>query len=334
MPRHEFAPVPSTAEREATVQLSDTYSQGLRAAGEPPIDDFDSVLTSQVRNAGRFVDIQSPIGAWPHTGDYGAVLAAELRLEQQRLYGNYVDKDRTDLPDARVLEQSLKRDIALVINHAPRTKKHHETNQNGADFYITQIGTDEHDLGLQIFSQAAFLSGVAARGLVRNIWRVRDLNSVWPEGEQFRSSIVTQLRNFPEDLEWQPRPELVIPELSHRGIQLAFADKYGNGRLQRPAGLAIPDLPGTDIQLRVDGKPLRAHGVTRLTEIPENELGIYANPADRDHPDRPGYIELVRRVSNPNDPSRSAYETLRRTAVPEGSSQHPDWSQVEIEIAA
>lgn len=334
MSRHDFTPVPSTAEREATIQLSDTFSEGWAPEGAPPIADFDSLLTAQVRNAGRFVDIQSPIGAWPHTGNYGAVLAAELRHEQQRLYAGYVEDGLSDLPDAQVLRRSLERDVAFVINHAPRTKKHHEAGQNGEDFYIAELGSEEQRLGLQIFSQLPFLSGVAARGLVQNLWRVRDRNATWPKGEQFRSSIVSQLRNRPNDLEWQPHPELVIPEIARHGIHLAFADKYGNSRLERRGGLAIPELPGADIQLRVDGKPLRAHGVTRLTEIPEDELGIYANPADRERPNRPGYIEFVRRVSNPNDPRNSAYETLRRTAAPEGSSQHPDWSQVEIEIAA
>lgn len=335
MPRHESFPLPSAREREATVQLSDTFSGDLALEGAPPIADFDSLLTAQIRNTGRFVDVQSPIGAWPETGSYGVVLAAELRLEQQRLYSKYVAADRTHLPDAQVLKQSLDRDVVLVVNHAPRTKEHHENGQNGADFYLAELGHSEHRLGLQVFAQAPFFAGVAARGLVQNLWRVRDDdNRVWPEGEQFRSSIVTQSRNFPESLEWQPHPENVIPELGPRGIYLAFADKYGNSRLERPAGLALPEFPGNNFELRVDGKPLPVHGVTRLTEIPEDGLGIYTNPADREHTDRPGYIELVRRVSNPNDPRNSAYETLRRTAAPEGSSQHPDWSQVEIEIAA
>lgn len=334
MSYHNYAPRPSTAEREATVQLSDTFSEGWAPEGAPPIVDFDSLLTAQVRNTGRFVDTQSPIGAWPEAGKYGAVLAAELREEQHRLYANYVKGERAHLPDAHVLEASLGKDVVLVVNHAPRTKKHHEDSQNGEDFYLAELATGEHNLGLQVFAQAPFFSGVAARGLIQNLWRVRDKNQVWPEGEQFRSSIVTQLRNFPEGLEWQPQPELAIPQLAQRGIYLAFADKYGNSRLERPAGLELPDLPGQDFELRVDGKPLPVHGVTRLTEIPEDGLGIYANPADRERPNRPGYIELVRRVSNPNNPRNSAYETLRRTAAPEGSKQHPDWSQVEIELAA
>lgn len=323
---------PSTARREATIQLSDTFSEGWAPEGAPPVADFDSLLTAQVRNAGRFVDVQSPIGAWPHTGNYGAVLLAQLREEQQRLYGVYEDHKRTGLPDAEVLRESLDSTVVGVVNWAPRTKKHNQNGQNGEDFYLAQLGNETGELNLQILSQLPFLSGVASRGLISNLWRVRDNNPVWPKGEQFRSSIVSQLRNFPEGLEWQPTS--VVPDLAQLGLYLAFADKYGNSRLEKPADLDLPELPGASVQLKVDGHELIAHGVTRLTEIPEDELGIYINPADPRTAGLPHYVELVRRVSDPNNPSNSAYETLRRKVMPEDSKQHPNWAEVEFEVAA
>lgn len=329
---------PSTRKREATVQLSDTFSEGWAPAGAPPVADFDSLLTAQVRNTGRFTDIQSPIGAWPSTGNYGAVLLAQLRQEQQRLYSVYEKLERTDLPDAQALRASLDGEVIANINWMPRNKKHHELGQNGDDFYLAEIGSKKEDgefelLNLQITAPLAFFSGVASRGLISNLWRVRDDNPIWPKGEQFRSSVVTQLRNFREGLDWVPTSS--VPGIGKQAIELAWGDKYGNGRLEKPASIVLPELPGQDLCLKIDGtKELRVNGVSRLTEIPEDELGAYINPADPQTPCLPHYIELARRVSNPNDPRNSAYETLRRAAAPEGSNQHPDWSQVEIEIAA
>jgi hypothetical protein len=329
--RHFEYVVPSTRPREATIQLSDTFSEGWAPAGAPPVADFDSLITAQVRNTGQFVDVRSPIGAWPHTGNYGAVLLAELRQEQQRLYSVYENYSRTELPDARVLADSLDQTVVGVINWAPRTEEHHSKGQNGEDFYMAELGTDEGALNIQLFSQLPFLAGVAGRGLISKLWRVRDDNPVWPCGEQFRSSIVSQLRNFPEGVEWVSSGSATIDQPG--SLSLAFADKYGNGRLEKPAGIELPELPGNTFCLRVDGRDIAISGVRRLTEIPENELGVYANPADIARPDRPHYLELVRRVSNPNDPRNSAYETLRRTVLPD-SPQHPDWRQVEMEIVA
>lgn len=312
---------PRTTEREATIQLSDTYSDVIMPAGAPPIADFDSRLTSQVRNAGHWTDMQSPIGAWPHTGNYGAVLISQLRQEQQRLLDVYEASSKLDLPDAEALAQSLGKMVVGVINWAPRTEEHHKKGQNGEDFYIAEV-----EGNVQLFSQLPFLEGVASRGLVQALWRVRDINSVWPRGEQFRSSIVTQLRNFPEHLEQQSLE--VLPVAESDALTLAYADKYGNARIESPVGFEKEAIPGREHILRVDGNDIKIHGVSRLTEIPENELGVYVNPADA----HPHYLELVRRVSDPNNASHSAYETLRSAVMPDTSTQHPQWQQVEIEL--
>jgi hypothetical protein len=181
---------------------------------------------------------------------------------------------------------------------------------------------------IQLFSQLPFLEGVASRGLVQALWRVRDDNSVWPKGEQFRSSIVSQLRNFPENLEQQSLD--ILPTPADDALTLAYADKYGNVRIESPTGIDKEEVAGTGHVLRVEGTEIPVVGVNRLTEIPENELGIYVNPADEQH----HYLELVRRVSNPNDPSRSAYETLRAAAMFGDSGEHPDWEKIKIEFVA
>ncbi len=325
----EITQWPRTAEREATIQLSDTFSDTPAPDGAPPIADFDSLLTAQVRNCGYFSDLESPIGAWPDTGNYGAVLLSELRQEQRRMYGVYEALHKTDLPDAVAIKNSLEKVVVGVINWAPRTDKHRRENQNGEHFYLTEL-----DDNIQLFSQLRFLEGVAARGLVRALWRIPDDNPLWPKGEQFRSSIVSQIRNFPECL--IPQDLSILSKRKDDYIRNVFSDKYGNIRLEVPAKAKLAEITKeVHYRLTVAGVELEEDvvGATKLTDIGENQLGLYANPADSDEPDSPRYVELVRRVSDPNNPTNSAYATLRRVALP-GSGQHPDWSQVSIEIAA
>ena len=197
--------------------------------------------------------------------------------------------------------------VVGVINWAPRTDKHREAGQNGEHFYLAEL-----DNNIQILSQLRFLEGVASRRLVRALWRVRDDNPIWPGGEQFRSSIVSQVRNFPEGLVSEPLS--VLPKSERGYAYAAFGDKYGNVRLEVPADVTIPEIERSKIyHLTIDGKELEEDviGATRLTDIHESQLGLYANPADMNKPDVPRYLELVRRVSDPNDPSNSAYATLR-----------------------
>lgn len=316
--------LPSTIKREALIRISDTVPDGPFVRGAPPIYDFDEALSAQVRNGGNWIDEKFPIGRWTDAGTYAAELLPELRQEQRRLYGVFEQFDRTHLPDAQVLKQSLGRTVVAVINYAPRLREHHESDQNGADFYLAEL-----DNNLQIFSQLPYLRGIATRGLVRSLWRVRDDNPIWPKGEQFRSSIVAQLRNFPEGLEATPLEHL--PCDTAETLLLAYGDKYGNSRIKVPPTVDIPEIvKGQKFGLIVDGKPpLEVIGATRLTGIPEGQLGIYVNPADADT----RYLELARSVPEPNDPRNSAYEALRSAVLPE-SQEHPDWTQVSIELVA
>jgi hypothetical protein len=313
-----------TGEREATVQLSDTFSDVFTPPGAPPIPDFDSALTAQVRNTGRFEDLKSPVGQWPETGSYGAVLISNLREEQKRLLDVYEAYERQDLPDAQSLAKSLDKTVIGVINWAPRQQKHNKTGQNGEDFYLAKL-----DDNVIILSQLPFLRGVAVRGLVNELYRVEDDNPVWPPGEQFRSSIVSQLRNFPEGLEEQPLD--ILPGQHPYPLHLAFADKYGNGRIEKRADAIVPEIEvGKRILLIVEGEEMPVTGASRITDVPQDELGIYTNPAD-DKGTGPCYYELLCRVENPNDPRKSAYEKLRKTIMKD-SEMHPKWSEVEIQL--
>lgn len=321
--------VPSTAEREATIRFNDTLSDAMRPVGAPPIYDFDADLTAQGRGNGYFEDAKYPIGPWPATGEYGVVLAAELRQEQKRIYAVYQDHDRTHLPDAEAIAKSLGKMLVVGVNWAVRREEHRETGQNGDPFYIAELEDN-----VQIISQLQFLRGVASRGLVRGLWRIRDDNPIWPKGEQHRSSIADQLRNFPEGLVFEDLNS--APKDKRTELFLAYGDKYGNGRLGKPENAPVPEIiAGKDYRIRLDGKemPEPVVGVHSLPEIPQDALGVYINPADASHTRGIRYFEICRRVANPNDPRNSAYETLRRTVLP-NSGQHPDWAQVQIELAA
>lgn len=316
-----------SGEREATIQLSDTFSDVFTPAGGPPIPDFDSALTAQVRNTGRFVDFESPIGQWPETGSYGAVLISELRKEQKRLADLYRAYERQDLPDAQVLSASLDKTIVGVINWAPRQQKHNETGQNGEDFYLASL-----DNNVIILSQLPFLRGVAVRGLVNAIYKVKDDNPVWPKGEQFRSSIVSQLRNFPEGLDKQSLD--ILPDGHPNPLHLAFADKYGNGRIEKRPDIMVPEIEvGKRMLLLIEGSELPVIGASRITNVPQNELGIYTNPADSETVG-PSFYELLCRVDNPNDPRNSAYEKLRKAVMKDSDQHPPNWSDVEIQLVA
>jgi hypothetical protein len=320
---------PSTLERAATIHFNDALSDVLTPPGASPIYDFDADLTAQVRNTGRFADAKFAIGPWTSTGDYGAVLLSELRQEQHRLLGVFEEHDLAHLSDAEAIRKSLGQMVVGVVNWAVRRQDHHERGQNGDPFYIAEL-----DNGIQIVSQMKFLRGVASRGLVNGLWLINDENPVWPRGEQFRSSIASQLRNFPDGSVKHPLG--LLPKDDRTAIALGYSDKYGNGRLEKPEGVESPEIiPGEVYCIKADGHELkeRAIGVTSLTGIPEGWLGIYANPADAERTRGVSYLEIARRVANPNDPSNSAYATIKKIVLP-GSDQHPDWSQVEIELAA
>ncbi len=319
--------IPSTGERESTIRFNDTFSDSQTPQGAPPIYDFDSALTAQVRGNGYFEDAKYPIGTWTAVGEYGLVTVAELREEQQRIFGIYEKYERTHLPDAQVIERSLDQIIIAGCNWAVRRKEHHENGQNGDDFFIAELGAN-----IQVIAQLQFLRGVASRGLVRALWRIKDDNPIWPKGEQYRSSVADQLRNFPEGLVLEDLSKL--PRDERATLFLAYADKYGNGRLGKPEQAEVPEIIlGKSYCLRVDDKNVNAIGANSLTDIPEDALGIYVNPADGKYSRGIRYLELARRVADPNDPSESAYEKLRSTVLP-NSNQHPDWSKVKIELIA
>lgn len=312
--------------REATIQLNDVYGPiPVDGLSIPPPDDFDAKITSQVRNTGHFSDGEYAISdGGTVLGSYGLVLIDDLRHQQHEQAGEILDRlGATDIsqvnaeqraslhPDDAVRLGSLETSVVAVVNEAARTAEHHTERKNGRDFYaaVTTNGLEAYVTPVDV------LAGLDARGRIAALYRIPD-GVVWPDGEQFRSSIASDARRQAGVLEPVPRDEnWPIPPLPD-GVRVAFADKFGNVRLETSDiakhGEVLSESELVDLTLE-DGRVALSglHVVTRLTEVPEGEVGIYINPADKDADSGPAYFELVRRVSKPNgDTEPRAYHVL------------------------
>lgn len=321
--------------REATIQFSDVFGSLPIGGVSDGIVDFDAALTAQVRNTGRFVDAQYPIGAWPAVGDYGAVLLDQLRGEQTDRALKAVNSDDPDHPDYQVLASSLDTRLVAVVNSAPRTEEHRATGQNGDEFHVGVTAS-----GLEVYAQLPYFRGLNARGLLTSLHRIPNDGGVWPEGEQFRSSVVTQARTQSDVL--KPISTDAIPNIDLSG-RLAYVDKFGNVRLE------VADIDdATDklsshgaLSLKISGRAasLAVQAVSCLTDIEEGELGIYHNPTERQESGnrrngiRPGYLELIRRVSDPNRGTNHAYNSLAGLISDDARGLDPRvWDETDIRI--
>jgi hypothetical protein len=335
--------------RESTLQFNDVYGPlPVDGLSIPPPDDFDAVVTSVVRNTGGFQDREFAISDGGGVlGNYATVLVDDLRHQQREQAMEVLDglgvTDIADLspeqrasvhPDDETRLRSLETAVVAVVNEAPRTSDHHQTGQNGNDFYVATTNS-----GVEVYGQAHLLSSLDARGRIETLHRVPN-GRVWPEGEQFRSSVVSDARRHPEVLEEVPRdenwPVPVLPD----GTRLAYADKFGNVRVETSdihatskvlSGAERVDLVLEDGQVAIGG----LHVVSRLTDIPEGDVGVYVNPADREVENGPGYLEIVRRVSDPNgDTQPRAYHQLAENvgALLGKDIKFSDWDGIVMNI--
>jgi hypothetical protein len=129
----------------------------------------------------------------------------------------------------------------------------------------------------------------------------------------------------------------LIPALTQQG-RVAYADKFGNVRLEMADAKDTAEKlqVGSKVSLHL-GEEVRLdnlHVVSRLTDIPEGELGVYYNPADPITSGQPHYVELVRRVSNPNTNSEHAYATLVSCLGNSAKVFVPKWDGIDIRITA
>ena len=332
--------------REATIQFNDVYGElplfpqpngilrslladTIRQEG---VDDFDAKLTTQVRNTGRWVDEKFQIGAWPALGDYGVVLLDQLRQHQidafrEQRAGYAHSSALEEHPDYTALANSVgKMAVVGVVNWAPRTAEHQQKKKNGEEFYMGVSAA-----GVEIFAQMRFFRGLHARGRLEHLFRIPNDSGVWPRGEQFRSSIVSQARSRPDVLQKVSLSE--VPKLKLNG-RLAYVDKFGNVRLEmrnsRDTARAFKGRKEINLVMCAAGYPEKKYGyianiniVSHLVEIPEGELGIYFNPADPSVKSGPHYVELVRRVSDPNANAGHAYEALCATFLKHAADDMP-----------
>lgn len=317
-----------TREREATVQFSDVF--GSLPTGSGATHDFDAVMTAQLRNAGRFVDAHFPIGDWPMLGDYAAVLLEHLRALQTDTLERF-EQAAPGHPDAATLRNSLQKAVVVVVNSAPRRSDHHAQNKNGDEFYLGLTQS-----GVEVYAQLPYFRGLKARGLLASLHRIPNDGGVWPAGEQFRSSCVTQARVFADVLE--PTNLDAIDDITLDG-RLAYTDKFGNVRLEvKDIAALLPLLhPGGRATLHVGdtGNTIPVHIVQRMTDIPEGEYGVYYNPADVAVQTGPAYLEFVRRVSTPNTYAEHAYATLVSCVTNDPSSfDARSWDSVNIRLTA
>ncbi len=324
-----------TRPREATIQFSDVFGAipGMEHFDASSLYDFDAELTAQVRNAGKFHDAQFSIGYWPELGDYGAVLLEELRRYQQH---EIQRKDAAasgvpEHPDTKVLRRSVDNAVVAVVNCAPRTHIHQEQNLNGDEFHVALT-----ESGLEVYAQLPYFRGLQARGWIKEFYRIPNDSGAWPEGEQFRSSCVTQVRSNTRVLVEEATS--VIPSLD-LPIRVAYVDKFGNVRLEcAELGMLQEHLvPGNTVRLEMESgkRGIVAHVVNRLTDIPEGEVGLYRNPADDPATTGPGYLEFVRRVSNPNGHTAHAYATLiAATGIESGIFTPAVWRECALSISA
>lgn len=319
--------------REATIQFSDVFGAipGTEHFDASSLYDFDAELTAQVRNVGKFHDAQFSIGYWPELGDYGAVLLEELRRYQQHEAHRKLGTEQglPEHPDTLVLHQSLQHAVVAVVNCAPRTHVHQERNVNGEEFHVAVTSS-----GLEVYAQLPYFRGLHARGWIDKFYRIPNDSGAWPEGEQFRSSCVTQVRSNTDVLVQADVSGIPLLDLPFR---VAYVDKFGNVRLECAEMAEVHDLlqPGNTVKLAVDGgkSSVLAHVVNRLTDIPEGEVGLYRNPADDLVSSGPGYLEFVRRVSNPNGHAAHAYATLITATGVDPLQFTPDvWRECALSI--
>jgi hypothetical protein len=334
--------------REATIQLSDVYgplpTDGLHV---PPPDDFDAAITSQVRNTGRFHDGEYGISdGGAVLGGYGAVLVDDLRHLQREQALEILEglgaQSTADLtpgqlatvhPDDKIRLESLDNAVVVVSNSAPRTSEHHETGRNGSDFYVATT-----ESGVEVYAQAHMLSSLDARGRITSLRRIPE-GVVWNPGEQFRSSVVTDARRKPEQLEVVERDNWPIPPLQD-GIKLAYTDKFANVRLETSdvSGHGEVLREAETVDLVLDDGRVAISGIrvaSRMTDIPEGEFGAYFNTADRDVKEGPAYIELVRRVSDPNggEQHRAYHELAERVGNLLGKKVTlADWNNIVMDL--
>lgn len=325
-------------ETRAVIHFSDTFS-------ERPVD-FDAKLTTTFRNVGNLQDMMIPVGEHPEWCVYGAVLLNDLAGEEYRLIARAKELGAANHPDIKRKIRQSEQALVCILNNAPRNKETTANGKNGRDFYLA-ISTS----GVEFYTTPLErLSGLELRNEILALYRIP--NEAQPffrgEREQFRSSIITTSRLLPDHMEtvFEYRTVAELLEAKESGshpdaiplpdyeAKVGFVDKFGNVRLDvRDIHTFLAKLQDTvnsgvvNLRFGTSQKTLTVHVVSSLRDVPEGEVGIYHNVADA-LPDvgMPGYVELVRKMHNPNNPEEGIRVLLNAVSA--------SWEQDEIAISA
>src|SRR3989344_5774176 len=185
--------------------------------------DFDAELTAIIRNLGNLSDKTYPIGNNLYQAEYGLNLLSDLLTEQKRII-QLVKKQK----GKQVSKQFTEGTIISIANCAPRSKEATANGKNGNDFHLAI--TD--DL-LEIYCvPISTLKTLETRNKILALYKIPNEKIPTTDGqkEQFRSSIITTTRYFPNILEpifqYKNREELL--KAKKLGKYENIADKKDN----------------------------------------------------------------------------------------------------------
>lgn len=285
--------------------------------------DFDAELTVMFRNLAKFSSLKFPIGKNPKDADYGVVLLDDLLDEEHRIIEKIRDSGTASA--IKIFEGREKKQVLCIVNTAPRNNETTENGRNGEDFHLAITAN-----GLEIYAvPLARLQGLETRNRILALYRIPNENFISTDGirEQFRSSIVSTSRYFPDTLvpvfQYDTVEELMeakesgshpqVIDVQESSAELAFIDKFGNVRISvkdcKAFTKSISNVAyGEKISLQIgDSKELKVNYVTCLKDIPTGEIGLYQNVADKTYEySDAGYFEIVKKSADPNNEKEPA----------------------------
>lgn len=286
--------------------------------------DFDAELTTTIRNIWSFSDLRFSIGKNPKWADYGINLLHDLIKEQRRIIDFIQTKTHTIIT-SDVVDKA----VISIVNKADRNSITTTHWQNGEDFHLAIT-----DNGLEIYVVPLIrLQALETRNKVIALYRIPNNSIPFIDGnhEQFRSSIIANVRYFPEILEpifeYKNKEELItakqngthptIIPIQTKLAEFAFSDKFGNVRIsvldnEKFIHNIKKHNKGEIVHIRIwNSDPVKAVYVHSLKEIPENHLGIYQNIADETSSNT-SYWEIVKKSEDCNNDTTTATTILQQ----------------------
>ncbi len=317
-------------DRRAIIHFSDVFDD----TGE----DFDAQLTAIIRNLGNLSDKTYGIGSNVKRADYGVNLVSDLIEEEKRLIAEI--QKRKGKP---VHQDLIDKAVLAIANCAPRNGKTTANGKNGNDFHLAITNSEVEIYAVPLVS----LKTLETRNQILSLFKIPTKNIPYIEAllEQFRSSVITLIRNYPELLEpvfeydseeevndaknLNEHPE-VIPGPKNNA-EFAYNDHFGNVRIfvkdnEKFRDPFINRRFGDTVFISVgNSKKVEAIYARALSDIPAGKLGIYQNPADTEKFGS-GYWEIAKKSDDPNNEISPAVKILEKL--------NPNFQNEEIKVTA